>query len=426
MGKSSAELLGMGRTQRQKLTLVGLGVLLAAAAALPFSLYWRAQRKATEIFAAQTPEIEREISRLTSLRIDRPSLWGGPVPEISWDYYTQAFATFASLPPSVLDWGRLRALQEPTRPFEDAKGQLEQLRPVLQLLKQAQQADRLVFHRRYLNYRLWDMGLSFDQGGVFYRCLYKLAESLHSGHEDAEALDILMLLLGTSLDLLHGKSLMYSHYESDDQTIGACKFLLSSHSLAAAELRKVASFVDRVDANRPTVRERLAAEDASLRMATLESEREGRDFFVWEQDVSWNYLWSARLARAAALIQLKKAFSDLAQVEVRPVPEWEQAAAGIARDPSFRLIAVTLEDAVRDYAKEAKRRTSLRLLRTALGIALYQAETGRKPDSLKDLVPKYLPELPRDDTSGDLLNFEAGRVWSRQTQKHPWSIERSP
>src|SRR4030095_1754551 len=126
--------------------------------------------------------------------------------------------------------------------------------------------------------------------------------------------------------------------------LNAIRLLLASHSLTAEDLRKAAAFVDRLDRTRSTGRDRLIAEDASLRMATLESERERRDFFVWEQDVSWNHLWSARLARAAAMIQLKQAFSDLVQVEQRPASEWVPASTGIAHDPSFRMVAVTLED----------------------------------------------------------------------------------
>ena len=417
----------IGTKQRIRVVWISLCILATATAALFLYLYWGGQRRATEIFAAQTPEIEREIARLESIRIERPGFWDGSVPGNGWDYYTQAFARLAALPTSALDWGNLRALQEPVRPYEDAKHALEEFRPVLHLLRQAQRADRLEIHRRYRYYRQWDMESSYDQLGVFHRCLLKLSESLHSGHEDAKALEILMLSLGTSTDLLRGKSLMYSPYgqEYEGHGIRAIRFLLSNHSLTAEDLAKAVAFVDRLDGSRSTVRDRLIAEDASLRMATLESERKRSDFFVWEENVSWHHLWSARLARAAALIQLKKAFSDLAQVEPRPVSEWVPAATEIAHDPSFRMVAVTLEDAVEDYRKEAQRRLSLRLLRTALAIAWHQADTGRLPVSLGDLVPKYLADMPHHDRDGQALQYEPGKLWTEGTRKHPWTINRT-
>ncbi len=47
-------------------------------------------------------------------------------------------------------------------------------------------------------------------------------------------------------------------------------------------------------------------------------------------------------------------------------------------------------------------------------IKAYQAETGKIPISLDELVPKYIPEIPRDPFDGQPIRFSSEKkiIWS--------------
>jgi hypothetical protein len=58
------------------------------------------------------------------------------------------------------------------------------------------------------------------------------------------------------------------------------------------------------------------------------------------------------------------------------------------------------------YDKFLARTATLIAQETAAAIGAYRAERGRLPESLEDLVPAYLPELPPDPFTGDPLKYK--------------------
>ena len=49
----------------------------------------------------------------------------------------------------------------------------------------------------------------------------------------------------------------------------------------------------------------------------------------------------------------------------------------------------------------------LRLARIHFARALYQSETGKPPDALQNLVPKYLPAIPVNPKTGEQFTLES-------------------
>jgi hypothetical protein len=52
-----------------------------------------------------------------------------------------------------------------------------------------------------------------------------------------------------------------------------------------------------------------------------------------------------------------------------------------------------------------------RCLQCALALHAYEAEVGQLPETLVELVPKYLPAVPEDPVTGDALK------WNPRTER---------
>lgn len=90
--------------------------------------------------------------------------------------------------------------------------------------------------------------------------------------------------------------------------------------------------------------------------------------------------------------------------------DWVRAKRALPKEPTqydtlgrvVRFLSVTWEPSLeRFFLLHFRSLTSRRLAATALAIRLYQVDKGRRPQSLAELVPEYLPETPRDPFAGD-------------------------
>jgi hypothetical protein len=71
----------------------------------------------------------------------------------------------------------------------------------------------------------------------------------------------------------------------------------------------------------------------------------------------------------------------------------------------FTYLALSLKRYVEQKARVA---ADYEMARTGLGLELYAAENGKYPESLSELVPKYLSCVPVDPFSGEVLKYAKG------------------
>ena len=68
--------------------------------------------------------------------------------------------------------------------------------------------------------------------------------------------------------------------------------------------------------------------------------------------------------------------------------------------PFYRLLSTMLLPSTRSHLQEARNEVKIGLAQLALALKIYKAEEGKYPDSLSELVPDILQELPQDPFTG--------------------------
>lgn len=110
-------------------------------------------------------------------------------------------------------------------------------------------------------------------------------------------------------------------------------------------------------------------------------------------------------AMETAMILPEYVWSDwheiLPQLEL---PTTAEARSGAAlRQPHSRLAAL------RFFLRVNSVLLNLRMLQSAIAIRLYERECGRMPDDLRELVPTWLAQWPRNPLTGELLQYRRDR-----------------
>ena len=73
----------------------------------------------------------------------------------------------------------------------------------------------------------------------------------------------------------------------------------------------------------------------------------------------------------------------------------------MANLPFYRILSkMFLPSLTRSYVIEARHEARVSLAQLALGLKIYKAEKGKYPDSLSELVPEILSQLPKDPFTG--------------------------
>ena len=92
----------------------------------------------------------------------------------------------------------------------------------------------------------------------------------------------------------------------------------------------------------------------------------------------------------AARLPHHQAKSDLAKID-----------QDLYNAPFYRILSKMLLPAfTRPHLNEARHEAKIGLAQLALGLKIYKAEEGKYPDTLTELVPEILPELPQDPFTG--------------------------
>lgn len=84
---------------------------------------------------------------------------------------------------------------------------------------------------------------------------------------------------------------------------------------------------------------------------------------------------------------------------------WEARRRALGRIVAYDMEFVHRVDFYMNYPREDDWRTRRELAILALAVAEYRAVGGEYPKSLDDLVPKYIPAVPRDPFTGDAIRY---------------------
>ena len=146
---------------------------------------------------------------------------------------------------------------------------------------------------------------------------------------------------------------------------------------------------------------------------------------ILSQKPGWRSLYSRAVLFSRLLNRLEDQRDWCLAVESLPLPErWPRLLAeGWPPAPRDFLAFVHVERGIlRMEARSAQRRQQLR---TALAVARYGASTGRLPERLEELVPKYLSSVPRSPLTDAPLSYDAGTVAAEveDTNLQKWTVK---
>jgi len=202
--------------------------------------------------------------------------------------------------------------------------------------------------------------------------------------------------------------------------------MLEGGALARAELEDLAGLLDRLEAARRPLADELEVEYLLRSRMVLEIYRTGKDRegVLETQAPGWRSLWSRRVYFSRVLRRLERQRNLMVALASGPGSELWRQKDEVARDlsPCSPLFGC-VDQAVLQFEGESMLRR--RLLRTAVAAAQYAAEEGRPPSGVVDLVPRFLPSLPRCPLTGTPLSCSGeGISGDVEDRLSAWPISR--
>ncbi|HHX40612.1 MAG TPA: hypothetical protein GX715_11665 [Armatimonadetes bacterium] len=229
--------------------------------------------------------------------------------------------------------------------------------------------------------------------------------------DDVEgALEATFLLIRLGIDVTRGGILTHVHVGRDLEQRGLAQLAVVGKELDAQQCRHVLHRLRDLEARRPPLTEAIHRERDLLREFLWRLSRRQPDA-IHALDTFLRRRWSSG-PRLLYLINLRGAHHQLIQrtdeaARLSTLPAGQRAPLAPATAPLIERFDLVrrLHSALQG---EDLLQTRSRLLQTALALRAYHLEQGRSPDSLDDLVPRYLPSLPPDPYGeGDPLRYQA-------------------
>jgi len=398
---------------------VWTAALFGGMAVLAGFAFWDAQRRATEVFdrhrlevAAILVEIRVRDSEFAPIREPRAS-------ETGWTLYTAALDAADAVP--AADTEQITESNGPTDP-EVLDALFVKHAGVTALLRKTLTAGDFTPAYRY------EEGLSMELPYVSKaigasKYLAAAAARRHALGRDGEALDLTLPIVQVGHMTARGGSVV-NHLVGlvcEDIARESVRAVLSSHSLAAADLARFAADLDAFSKARPSLTDAFRMEDVATRQTLHQLDQLGTDSAAFSNSGiaagrSWKFLFSRRLAYANGLGEMERFYGALRE-ELDRLPPYEAIASAEKRareavhrkNPLAELLLPSVKGAVK---REAVARMHWTLMRVAVAIAWYEAEKATVPTALSDLVPRHLVKVPECPYTGKPFGYGAGKVWS--------------
>jgi hypothetical protein len=387
-----------------------------------------AHLKASATFDWNDREVADKIAAIRARDWTRPPVPGTASPGNAWDLYRKAFASIEAIPREEADFvpeiaGDTPEGEEPEDEVLEAFYAAYQ--PLLEEIRLAVGSGRV--DPAYPYEKGYDSDLTHLSRVIRSTRFLAGAMSLkyRSGH-DAEALDLASVGLAMGQDTARGGPLVSRLVEmaSVGIVVESVRPLFEDVDLQPSDLERFAVQLDRLENTRLPIKEFVEVEEVLLRahlhhadwskftksgFVSLGSAPESP---VWP---SWKLLFSKKLTRAAALSEVATYYHDLLAVCDGPAysrPEAVSRVANRSRPSDNPLIRDFNRGDERFFKIEATRALDLTLLRVATALAWYEADKGKPPASLNDLVPRYISKVPDCPYTGTPLRYLPGKVWS--------------
>jgi len=387
-----------------------------------------AHRRASAVLDRTRAELEKEVAAFRSRDHSRKSIFLETTDGNAWDHYAPALKVIGDLPNDIADLvpeiqGVNDALEEPS-PDDHALHTLfrEHASTLAAFEKGARcriaDAPRFAFRA--------DAEIPYLSEPIrAARFLAGAVRHLHRMGADREAVPLVLGGMAFGQDYGRSGLLLHTLVASvvDGILVSSLRDVLEDYSLPAADFSALAAGLDRLEASRPDALDCWEGEVLYMRSSLLEGPWASffRTFSIGLQPTtkpqrpSWRFLFSERITRAHALNHVPELFAGLP--DLRPLPPWQRPAS--APDPvpevlrlKNPLLAVLTPAVRRPLENDARSQLGRTLLRVAVSIAWFEAEKGRSPDRLEDLVPGYLPRVPVCPVTGLPLRYKGGKLWS--------------
>ena len=217
--------------------------------------------------------------------------------------------------------------------------------------------------------------------------------------DDVEgALESALLLIRLGIDISRGGLLTHVQVGRAIEQRGLAQLAVVGKELDAQQCRKVLHRLRQLEARRPPLTEAIHRERDLLREFLWRLSCRQPDA-IYALDTFLRRRWSSG-PRLLYLINLRGAHDQLVQradeaARLSALPAGQRAPLTPATSPLLERL--DLVDRLH-FALEGETilRARSRLLQSALALRAYRLEQGRSPDSLEDLVPRYLPSVPLD------------------------------
>jgi hypothetical protein len=359
--------------------------------------WWRAHRKVQSLL--QVPADLAMKIWLAEGR--RPSLFGDPVPGNAWDHYGKVNREILGADRS----DELLAVRNSAYPVRFPHD-----------LARIPVDHRAWIDEIFLGLRSETLRRTWADPTVAHlpaleTLLVVCAEAERQAGHDAEALRLLCGALAVSGDFRRGvlfPSQVGQDFDGERYVAVIWRLVLQDHGLLPAELQSACALLDRIEEVRPKLFDAIR-NSFEYRRARLVS-----DYVLnpksWPP--GWRQLWNPTIRACELADDLDRSTRAMLALEGRP--PWEREGGVdeiqnvITEQDQVWLEAHTLPAQAKDFHWEAVGRGMRDLIRVATAVAWYEAETGRMPDRLADLVPRYLPRKPLCAASGNPIPYEGG------------------
>jgi type II secretory pathway pseudopilin PulG len=100
-------------------------------------------------------------------------------------------------------------------------------------------------------------------------------------------------------------------------------------------------------------------------------------------------------------------FAELAPPRSLEITNWFETVEVVTDKRYFFLTGILLPPISRSVQREASTQAQIRLATTALAIDRFRLDRGRLPADLKELMPQFLQEIPKDPFDGASLRYKS-------------------
>ena len=254
----------------------------------------------------------------------------------------------------------------------------------------------------------WELGMEqktfvFKGQLTFFRALALVGRERGQEGRQGEALDVLATGMAIAEDLSTNGALVAELVKeaSQDRLRDEVSTILADHSVPAPALRELLRILEFIDARRDGIANVMSRELLCMKVSALTA-MDSIAGMNWGLNPMPRYWFSNRVLMADAQRTFDRIAEDIERLRGKSPREVGDAQPWARHyDNPNPIVSILAPSMARAWSSEKRARARSTLQKCAVAIACHQAETGRTPGTLNDLIPKYLAALPGDPYAKD-------------------------